>query len=334
MPQRIAIIGCGSIGLRHTENLLRLGKRNLLLCEPDHRRQAFLRKRFSAEVIGSLGEAFRKPVAVAFITSPTHLHLAHAEYALRHGAHLFIEKPLAHTVTPRVVELLRAAKKRRQKIFVAVNMRFHPGIALIKKLLEKKTVGRILAARVEAGFWLPDWHPGQNYRRWYMAKRALGGGVLLDGIHEIDYTTWLLGEVKNVTAVAARVSNLAIDTEDIAELLLRFQSGAIGNIHVDYLQRAYQRSIHMIGSEGTIEWQFQKPEVRVFRARTKKWKIYRFPKPDANAMYLDELRYFLRALEGKNKDRLDGRDGLRALSIAEAARRSSETGRRVRIAQP
>lgn len=331
MALRIAIIGGGSIGLRHAQNLLRLGYRNLVMCEPRLERRRWLQRALRLDVASTLPEAFHPPVDVAFITSPTVLHVNHAEMALRFGAHLFIEKPLAHVLSSRVRRLLLHAKQQRRKIFVAVNMRWHPGVATIKRLLDRQAIGKILSARVEAGYWLPDWHPGQDYRRWYMAHRRLGGGALLDGIHEIDYLCWLLGDPVAVTAETKRVSNLKINTEDVAELILNFKNGAIGNVHVDYLQRAYQRTCRLIGSEGTIEWNFHKPEVRVYNAKRKKWKSPRFSFKDTNQMYVDELKFFFRALRGSVRDPLDGRDGLRALAVAEAARKSSQTGRRQKV---
>lgn len=326
---RIAIIGCGSIGLRHTENLLRLRYRNLVVCDPRAERRRLVAERFRLPVVPTLAQAFRDHVDVAFITSPTHLHLGQARDAVRRGAHVFIEKPLAHVADRRVTQLLVDARRRRRTVFVAVNIRFHPGPQLLKRLLDRGAIGPVRSARVEAGFWLPDWHPGQDYRRWYMAKRSLGGGALLDGIHEIDYLCWLLGDPLDVTAVAERVSDLAIDTEDIGELLLRFKSGAVGNVHVDYLQRAYTRTCRLIGARGTLTWDFTQHAVRWYSARTKRWKTFRYPAGDLNAMYVEELKHFFRLL--RRRERPDGREGLRALQVAEAARRSARTGRRVRL---
>lgn len=326
---RIAIIGCGSIGLRHTENLLKLGYRKIVVCDPRAERRRIVTERFGLTAVATTAQAFRERVDVAFITSPTHLHLAQARKALRRGAHVFIEKPLAHVVDRRVYQLLAEARRSRRKIFVAVNMRFHPGLRLLKRLLDRGAIGAVRSARVEAGYWLPDWHPGKDYRRWYMAKRSLGGGALLDGIHEIDYLCWLLGDPVDVMAVAERVSDLDINTEDVGELLLRFRSGAVGNVHVDYLQRAYARSCRLIGARGTLTWAFTQHAVRWYSARTKRWRTFRYPKGNLNAMYVEELKHFFRLL--RSRARLDGREGLRALQVAEAARQSARTGRRVRL---
>src|SRR6185295_11630253 len=96
----------------------------------------------------------------------------------------------------------------------------------------------------------------------YSARRELGGGVLLDRIHELDYLCWLLGDATAVTALIGHLSHLEIDTEDTVEILLRFASGAFGSVHVDYVRRAYDCALEIVGDEGTIQWRYQDHEVR------------------------------------------------------------------------
>ena len=108
-------------------------------------------------------------------------------------------------------------------------------------------------------------------------QRELGDGAILDAIHEIDYIRWLLGEVAGTTCVAGKLSQLEIDTEDVAAILLRFETGAVEEIDLDYIQRAYRRTCQIIGEEGTLHWYYTAGEVRWFSAETKKWKVYSNP---------------------------------------------------------
>jgi len=108
-------------------------------------------------------------------------------------------------------------------------------------------------------------------------QRELGDGAILDAIHEIDYIRWLLGEVAGTTCVAGKLSQLEIDTEDVAAILLRFETGAVEEIDLDYIQRAYRRTCQIIGEEGTLHWDYTAGEVRWFSAETKKWKVYSNP---------------------------------------------------------
>src|SRR5204863_1092430 len=125
---------------------------------------------------------------------------------------------------------------------------------------------RLVAMQAQVGQYLPDWHPWEDYRRGVSARRDTGGGVILDLIHELDYLLWLNGEVSQVACVADHVSSLEIETEDVAAILLRFANGAIGTVHLDYLQRAPSRTCRLIGEDGTICWDYFGQQVSWYSA--------------------------------------------------------------------
>ena len=152
--------------------------------------------------------------------------------------------------------MLELARSKNLVTLVGCNLRFHPGLVAVKRLLEQGVAGRIVAIRAEVGQYLPDWHPGEDYRQGYSARLDLGGGIILDAVHEIDYVRWLLGPVRSVACFAGKLSHLEVETEDTAALLFRFSNGTIGEVHLDYVQRAYSRTCHIIGDEGTIRWDY------------------------------------------------------------------------------
>ena len=201
-----------------------------------------------------------------------------------------------------------------------------------KKIIAKNTIGHIVSARVEVGHYLPDWHPNEDYRLGYSADQSKGGGIILDAIHEIDYIQWLFGEIEAVVCFAGKLSHLEINTNDTAAILLRFKSGTIGEIHLDYVQRVYSRSNHIIGDEGTIRWNYSTGETRWFSIKTNQWHVYNNPPGwESNQMYLDEMRHFLRCLDRKEVPTLDVFQGKRVLDVALAAKSSATTGRIVKI---
>jgi predicted dehydrogenase len=211
-------------------------------------------------------------------------------------------------------------------------MRFHPGLREIKRLLAASAVGRVIAARVEGGQYLPDWHPWEDYRRGYSARRELGGGVILDAIHEIDYLRWLFGPVADAVCLAGKLSQLEIDTEDTAAMLLRFENGIFGEVHLDYVQRAYRRTCQVIGEEGTIHWDFSAGQVRWYSARTRQWQLYENPAGwEVNQMYIDEMEHFLACLAGEAKSELVVSEAAQVLRIALAAKQSAERRRWIRL---
>lgn len=327
LPLRLLVIGCGSIGKRHMRNLLYLGVDDLVAFDIRVEQRRDVVAQLGIDTVKNLESAWeRRPDAVV-VAAPTYLHVPLALQAALHGCHLFIEKPLSNSLDG-IDGLLEAVKRRNLITLVGCNMRFHPGLMTIKRLLLEQAVGRVIAARVEVGQYLPDWHPWEDYRQSYSAQSRQGGGVILDAIHEIDYIRWLLGEVLSATCFAAKLSQLQIDTEDTAALLLRFESGAVGEVHLDYIQRAYSRSCQVIGEEGTLRWDYTAGEVRWYSAHTQQWKLFSNPPAwESNQMYLDEMKHFLRCLAGEDSPSLDVFEGARVLEIALAAKASAQQRR-------
>lgn len=282
---------------------------------------------FRVETFTDLRAAWQRDPNVVLIAVPTSLHVAFALEAAEHGCDMFIEKPLSDRLEG--MERLRDMVREQSLVtLVGCNMRFHPGILHVKTLIEKGAIGNIVAARVEVGHHLPDWHPGEDYRFSYSAKKELGGGVILDSIHEIDYIRWMLGEVTDVACFAGKLSGLEIETEDVAAILLRFASGAIGEIHLDYVQRTYSRACEIIGEEGTIRWDYGAREVRLYRANTREWQAFANPAGwEPNQMYVDEMQHFLRCLSREEKSMLDIFEATRVLEVALLAKASAETGK-------
>ena len=317
------VAGCGSIGKRHIENLRALGAREILACDGRADRRAEVKALADIQTFENLDQAWPlKPDAIV-IAAPTALHLPIALEAAERGVHLFIEKPLA-SAWEGVERLAGLVGERQLVALVGCNMRFHPGLATVKRLLAEHAVGRIIAARVEAGQYLPDWHPWEDYRQSYSARRDLGGGVILDAIHEIDYIRWLLGEVTGVFCLAGKLSSLDIDTEDNAALLLRFENGAIGEVHLDYVQRVYSRTCQIIGEQGTIHWDYGAGQVRWYSAREKDWRCFANPAGwNANTMYLDEMRHFVDCLARRAAAAQDLLEAARVLRIALSAKASA-----------
>lgn len=325
------VIGCGSIGKRHIENLQALGVTDISGFDLRADRRSEVSSRFGIETVETLDAAWEKRPDVVVITAPTALHVPIALHAAARRCHLFIEKPLSHDWND-VEQLLATVRQNHLITLVGCNMRFHPGLITVKSLLDRHAVGRVIAARVEVGYYLPDWHPWEDYRRGYSARRELGGGVILDAIHEIDYARWLVGEVAGATCIAGTLSSLEIDTEDTAAILLRFESGALGEIHLDYVQRVYSRTCQIIGEEGTIHWDYTAGQVRWYSARTKEWQEFvNPPEWQANQMYLDEMKHYLRCLAGVATPQLDVGEAARVLQIALAAKESAREQRWIEL---
>jgi len=199
-------------------------------------------------------------------------------------------------------------------------------------LIDEGHVGDLVGFQSQVGQYLPDWRKGAAYQTTVSARKELGGGVLLELSHELDCARWLVGEVDRLSALAGQVSTLDLDVEDWAELTLHFDSGAIGHVHMDMVQRAPIRGCRVIGSDGTIAWESDRRRVMMYSSELGEWSDMT-PQGEAASrdMYIEEMEHFLACVRGEASAAVTGDDGKRALELALAARRSSDSGRVVEL---
>jgi len=253
------------------------------------------------------------------VAASTDVHVPLALRAAEHGCHLFVEKPLSYTLDG--VDILCTEIERRSLVtMVGCNMRFHPGPATIKRLLEEAAVGQVIAARIQAGSYLPRWRPWQDYRQSYSASPEWGGAIL-DCIHEIDLALWYLGPAEVLAAVHVPARTIGLETEGLAEIILQHESGILSNVHLNFVQRDYRRTCQIIGSEGTIYWNFTDRNVQVYGPDGELRQTCLEPDGwQMNQMYLNELEHFLRAVQSGSQTVNPLSGGLAALKLALAAR--------------
>lgn len=304
-------------------NLRSLGVGEIAACDPDPERLAPMVAELDIQPYSDFEQALHtiRPDAVLVCTPPS-LHLAQVRQAIAASAHVFIEKPISHSMEG-VKALLGEARASGRVVQVGYNLRFHPAIRKLKQIVEEKTLGRILWTRAEVGQYLPDWRPWQDYRQSYTARRELGGGIILDASHEIDYLLWFFGEPVEVLCMASTVSQLAVNVEDSASLLLRFASGSHADLHLDFVQRIPSRSCKLVGEEGTAIWEDgDTVSVRVLRPGKQPENFqYDF---DDNEMYVDELKQFLSCIETGQSPMVDAEQAAQVLEWALAARSAAE----------
>ncbi len=326
---KILIAGLGSVGRRHLRNLLALGETDLLLLRT-HRATLPDEELRGLPVETELAAALKHKPQAVIVANPTALHLNIAIPAAEAGCHLFIEKPLSHSLEG-VEELRAAARRGGGQVYIGFQYRFHPGLRLIKRLLTEGAVGRPVSARAHWGEYLPGWHPWEDYRQSYSARSDLGGGVILTLCHPLDYLRWLFGEVIALWAFAGRLGDLELDVEDTAEIGLRFMGGELAGLHLDYLQRPPAHRLEIIGVEGTICWDNSDGTVRLYRALSHTWEA--FPPPsgfERNTMFLEQMRHFLGVARGEVEPACTLEDGVRALELALGALQSQRDGKLIR----
>ncbi len=322
------IAGLGSIGRRHLRNLLALGERDILLFRT-HRSTLPDDELADFPVETNLEDALSRQPDAVIVANPTAKHLDVAIPAADAGCHLLLEKPIAAQLDSRVLELNELVDRKDIKTLVGFQFRFHPVLSQIRALIQSGELGRPLSFRVHWGEYLPGWHPWEDYRQGYAARKDLGGGVVNTLCHPMDYVRWLFSEVSTLMADTGKVSDLEIDVEDVAEITLEFTDNLMGSIHLDYFQRPPSHWLTINFEEGQIHWNNADGTAEVIRAGVDIAETLSPPVGfERNDLFLAEMHHFLNVVRGQEESRCSLQDGIKALEIAEAVHRSSQTGQK------
>ncbi len=327
---RIVVSGFGSIGQRHLKNLRALGIKYLAFADPKPDPDA-LKEISGMESFSSLDEALNtfKPTAV-IISTPTKLHARQAVIAAKSGTHLFIEKPLSHSLEY-LDELERIVKEKKLTTMVACNMRFHAGPRTVKKLIDIGAIGEILSIHIHAGSYLPRWRRKTPYKESYSADPEQGG-VLLDCIHEIDLALFYGGAASLDHAAVIPATSIGLTVDGEADLLLTYKNGAVGTLFLSFIQPTWRRGCRIVGKNGTIEWELRSPPgIPHEKDDDPSVRLYgedgilkeSFPgESDRDQPYRDEMEEFLSAIERGKPSSAPLEDGIESLKIALEARKA------------
>ena len=250
------VIGYGSIGKRHTKNLIELGCniRTVDIDEIDNIDLILQKNNFD----------------FGFVCSPTNLHLEHILKLVENEIPFFCETPLYAKKDLDIINKIRILIKEKNLInMIGCNLRFHPTIMF------NRPNSNIKEIEVFFGYDLKKWHNDGKHLELYSANKSMGGGVLLDVIHEFDYLYHWFGNIKNIEVVVDKTSDVTVDTEDTADANIEFLNGTKAKVHVDYLQDNY---------------------TRYFKFDENKYDV----KPDDNS-YKEEVKYFLKNIDNNKK---------------------------------
>ena len=326
---RFLITGFGSIGRRHFRNLLTLGHKDIVLYRSNKSTLD------TAELNGfivetDLSRALEHNPDAVIISNPTALHLDVAIPAALQGCHLLFEKPISDSLK-RIPELKKALEFGGGKAMTGFQYRFHPGLIQVKKWIKDGMIGNVISARAHWGEYLPGWHPWEDYRKSYSARKDLGGGVILTLCHPIDYFRWMFGEIYSVFGSYSSIDHLKIEAEGIADINLEFQKST-GLVHLNYIQRPGKHVVEVIGDEGTITWDNKDGTAKCYSAVREKWLEF-VPESDfeRNTLFINEMKNFIEYINGNEETICTLDDGIQIQKIVEAIYQSQEEKRRITI---
>lgn len=317
----ILIAGFGSIGRRHFGNLRALGYDNFVFYRTY---QATIPDADIAQwpSTGNLAEALAYRPRYAVISNPNARHVEVALAAAQAACHLFIEKPLSHTLD-QTQQLAAVVQQNGLTTMIGCQFRYHPLLVSLRSQLTAGRIGQVLGARAEWGEFLPDWHPWEDHRQSYSARADLGGGVVLTLIHPLDYLYWMFGPVTDVQASIRSVPSLQTAADDWAEITLQFASGVIGQVHLDYVQKPPVHTLAVWGDLGRAAWDYHAGTL-TWQTPDGEVEVEKVPAGfERNTMFLDEMKHFLDAAAHGRLSDIPLADGIAVLDIALKAKHAA-----------
>jgi len=309
----VAVIGTGFWGRNHARVFKELEETELLaVCDINAERAKSVAKQFGVTPYTNTGKMLkRKDIEAASICTWSTSLAKEALKALKAGRHVLVEKPMA-TSAKQARKLLETADKEGLHLTVGFLMRFIPGIQHIKKAVENKTIGELVCATAKR---VSEW-----------PERVGDVGVVKDtAIHDVDIMRHLFDE--EPIAVYAKIGNMKHKKfEDYAQIMLTFEGGKSAFIESNWLTPYKTRVLTVTGSSAIMKLDYVTQELTIEDAKETVQPRYPWQEP----LKL-ELQHFSNCILKKEKPLITGMDGLKALEIAEAALKSSATGRVVKL---
>lgn len=309
----MAVIGLGNIATRHRRNLKQLYPDATLYAMSSSGREPTEIVTDCDVIVAGLEELIVMPVELVIVASPAPFHAMHAIPLIEAGIPTLIEKPVTADIKD-IVELQKAISGSKTPVAIGYCLRYLPSAIKVKELLEKKHLGTLYNASIQIGQYLPDWRPSKDYRESVSASKHLGGGALLELSHELDYAQWLLGSFTVEHAILRSSEELALDVEDISDIILRSDNNVITYMHLDFIQRSVQRNCSFIGSKGRLDWDLINNSVTFYGAYGSE-VIYSDPEWDKNKMYMGMIEDFVEMIKGRPHQCVQVEDAAKTIQL-------------------
>lgn len=320
--KKAAVIGLGNIATRHRHNLKKIFPGIIVFSMSSSERVLSELVSDCDGYLANVDAIIQEQVDFVIVASPATYHLRHSEKLLAAGIPTFIEKPVTASFDD-AKKLHEIAERHATPVAIGYCLRYLPSAKIIKKIIEDKFIGSIYNVNIEIGQYLPDWRPSKSYRESVSASKVLGGGALLELSHELDYAQWLFGELKLVNSVLRTSSELEMDVESLADIIVINSAGSLINIHLDFLQKKPWRQCHIIGSKGRIVWDLIRNEI-IHHTRQSTDIIFSDPGWDKNGMYTDMLLDFIAEISGIDNNCVTLESSINIVSLIDKIKETSQ----------
>ncbi len=331
----ILVAGLGSMGKRRIRNLLKLGYSDIIGFDTRKDRRNETVNKYGIETFSQLDEALDKKPNLMIISTPPDLHLKYAKIAIEKNINFFTE---LNMFSKDIEQIIHKMHRKSISGLPSCTLRFHPVVKKVKELLENNTIGNVLLIHQHIGQYLPNWHPWEDYRKFFVSKRETGGARELLPF-ELFWLTYLFSDIKSVYANMGKVSKLDADIDDFYQILIEFKNKIACTLNIDVVSIPSFRETKIIGEKGTILCNFVEGTIKINKG--KNWKVLKLKMGSVakgyvgstppEALYEDEMRAVLDTVERKKKYPYSMRDELKTLKIMDIIEQSSKKRKKITL---
>ena len=330
---KFLVVGLGSMGKRRIRNLKYLNQNDIIGFDPKEERCVEASEKYRITTFANIENALKQKPNAMVISTPPDLHMKYAKIAIENNMHFFTE---ASVIQDEMQDVILRLKNINLVALPSCTMRYHPIVKQVNAILKSQKIGKPLAVLYHSGQYLPDWHPWEDYRKFYVSKRETGACREMVPF-EIGWLQPIFGKILSVMANKTKVSKLEADIDDIYNILLEFENGTQASMTVDVISRFPYRQLKVLGDNGVVFADWSEKIVRYY-TKEDGWKeqIIDDGKVEKNyihgeGMYIEEINNFIRSIKKEITPPYNFVEDLHILKILEVIEASSKYGKREKI---
>ena len=323
---KILIVGLGSMGKRRIRNLKQLKVGEITGFDINESRRKEAEGKYGIQTLGDLKDI--KMFDALVVSTPPDKHNEYVKLAIRNKKPVFVE---ASVILEGLEELDKLAKKEKVLVTPSCTFRFHPAIKKITAIAQSGRYGKVTSFNYYLGQYLPDWHPWENIKNFYVGKKETGGAREMVAF-ELTWLTGILGFPKNVSGFYGKTLNMGVDIDDTYVISLDFGK-ILGNITIDVVARYALRSLILNMEKGQILWRWDENKIKLYEADNKCWREIQYlggqtavgyNKNIIEDMYVEEMKVFVGAIKGKKEFPNSLKEDIEVLKILNDAEKSND----------
>jgi predicted dehydrogenase len=333
---KFLIIGLGSMGKRRIRNLKYLKETNIVGFDITEERREETKEKYGIKTVNTIEKAFNENPNAIIISTPPHLHEDYMKLAIEKNIPFFTELNL---ISKGLNKIVKNGNEKNILMASSCDMRYIESIKKIKELIKNQKIGKVTSFAYHVGQYLPDWHPWEDYRKFFASRKDTNGCVeVIPG--ELNWMEDIFGKITSVMSLNGKYSDLEIDSPDTYQIILKFKNNLLGNYMVDVVSRVPCRNIRIIGTEGIIEWDHGKKLIKMYTAKNKKWE--EFPENEGTIErgyihkeepYIEEMSNFIKALKKGEKYPFLLNEELEILKILNSIEKSTKKRKEIKVGE-